>query len=138
MRRSLVSSRPGWHTFEIRNKSTTGAEIDLIDPANGAEYAEIENTGPGTPTPINIDFGSGRYAFLCEFSDFDPLQGPTVTVAGHAAGTPAVLPVTYNDLITLAKTYPGEQGPALEVLARETRRWTRPYEAGTWRRRPRG
>src|ERR1700677_5305480 len=50
-------SGPGWHTIQISNQGTTGAEIDLVDPANGAVYAEIENTGPGTVNPIDIDFG---------------------------------------------------------------------------------
>src|SRR5579872_4511817 len=45
---------PGWHTFEIDNQSTGGGEIDLIDPANGAIYAEVENTGPGTVTPMRL------------------------------------------------------------------------------------
>ena len=58
---------PGWHTFQISNQGTTGGEIDLVDPANGAVYAEIENTGPGTINPMRLDFGSGRYAFLCLF-----------------------------------------------------------------------
>ena len=111
---------PGWHTLQISNQGTGGGEIDLVDPANGAVYAEIENSGPGTVNPITIDFGSARYALVCLFSDTSPLQGATVTVAGHAAGTPAVLPVTYNDLIPLAKTYQAEQETALKVLARET------------------
>src|ERR1700734_572034 len=98
-------SGPGWHTIQISNQGTTGAEIDLVDPADGAVYAEIENTGPATVNPITIDFGSGKYALLCLFTDYNPLEGTTVTVAGHASGTPAVLPVTYNDLIPLAKAY---------------------------------
>jgi len=111
---------PGWHTIQVSNQGTSGAEIDLVDPANGAVYAEIENTGPGTVNPITIDFGSGKYALLCLFSDFGPLRGATVTVAGHAPGTPAVLPVTYNDLIPPAKTYQAETETALKVLAPET------------------
>jgi iron uptake system component EfeO len=111
---------PGWHTLQISNQGTEGAEIDLVDPANGAVYAEIENTGPGTVNPISIDFGSGRYALLCLFSDVSPLQGSTVTVAGHATGTPAVLPVTYNDLIPLAKRYQAETEAELKVLAKQT------------------
>jgi iron uptake system component EfeO len=111
---------PGWHTIQISNQGTTGAEIDLVDPADGAVYAEIENTGPGTVNPIDIDFGSGRYALVCLFNDYNPLQGATVTVAGHAAGTAAVLPVTYNDLIPLAKTYATEEETAIKVLASET------------------
>jgi iron uptake system component EfeO len=111
---------PGWHTLQISNQGTTGGEVDLVDPASGAVYAEIENTGPGTVNPITIDFGSGRYALVCLFSDSNPLQGATVTVAGHATGTPAILPVTYNDLIPLAKTYQADEEAALKVLARET------------------
>jgi iron uptake system component EfeO len=111
---------PGWHTFEISNQSTGGGEIDLIDPANGAVYGEIENIGPGTTTPMTLDVGSGKYAFLCLFEDFSPLPGPTVTVGGHATGTPAILPVTYNDLIPLAKTYQTEEETALKVLASRT------------------
>jgi len=113
-------SGPGWHTIQISNQGTGGAEIDLVDPANGAVYAEIENTGPGTVNPITIDFGSGKYALLCLFADASPVQGATVTVAGHAAGTPAVLPVTYNDLIPPAKAYQAETEAALKVLAPET------------------
>jgi iron uptake system component EfeO len=113
-------ARPGWHTFEIRNAGTAGAEVDLINPANGAEYAEIENSGPGTTTPMSLDVGSGKYAFLCEFTDFNPLTGPTVTVTGHTKGAPAVLPITYNELVPLAKEYQSETGAALTVLAGET------------------
>ena len=111
---------PGWHTLQISNQGTSGAEIDLVNPANGAVYAEIENTGPGTVNPITIDFGSGKYALLCLFNDFSPLPGTTVTVAGHAAGTPAVMPVTYNDLIPYAKKYLNEEEAAIKVLASET------------------
>jgi iron uptake system component EfeO len=113
-------SGPGWHTLQISNQGTTGAEIDLTDPVNGAVYAEIENTGPGTVNPIDIDFGSGKYALLCLFNDFSPLLGSTVTVAGHATGTPAVLPITYNELIPIAKTYAAEEETAIKVMASET------------------
>jgi iron uptake system component EfeO len=113
-------SGPGWHTLQISNQGTGGGEVDLVDPANGAVYAEIENSGPGTVNPLTIDFGSARYALVCLFSDTNPLQGATVTVAGHATGTAAVLPVTYNDLIPLAKAYQAQEAAALKVLARET------------------
>jgi iron uptake system component EfeO len=113
-------TRPGWHTFQIYNAGGTGAEIDLIDPANGAIYGEIDGSGPGTTTPMRLDVGSGRYAFLCQFQDVDPLTGPTVTVDGHAKGTPAVLPITYNDLIPPAKAYQNDTAASLKVLAGET------------------
>src|SRR5689334_20796482 len=81
---------PGWHTFQIDNQSTGGGEIDLINPANGAIYAEVENTGPGTITPMRLNLGSGTYAFMCNFNDFNTQVGTKVTVGGHAKGTPAV------------------------------------------------
>jgi len=111
---------PGTHTLQIGNQGTEGGEVDLVNPANGAIYAEIENTGPGTVNPITIDFGSGKYALVCVFADASPVQGVTVTVPGHAVGTAAVLPVTYNDLTPLAKTYQAETQAGLEVLAPET------------------
>ncbi len=111
---------PGWHTFEINNQGNNGADIDLTDPANGAVYAEVDNTGPDTTTPMTLDVGSGKYAFLCEFSDFNPLAGPTVTVGGDAKGTPAILPVTSNELIPLAKKYAADLKAGIKVLAGET------------------
>jgi iron uptake system component EfeO len=115
-------ARPGWHTFEITNRADDGAEVDLTNPANGAVYDELENIGPGTTAPMSLDVGSGRYAFLCLVQDFDPVTGPTVTVSGHTAGTAAILPVTYNDLYSLAKEYGQYTESGLQVLARDTTR----------------
>ena len=111
---------PGWHTLELYNQGTTGGEIDLVNPANGAVYAELENSGPGTTNPITLDFGSGKYALLCVFSDYNPAQGDVVTVPGHAVGTPAILPITGNDIIPLAKDYQAYAETGLKVLARQT------------------
>jgi iron uptake system component EfeO len=113
-------ARPGWHTFEISNHANGGAEVDLTNPANGAVYGELENMGPGTTAPMSLDVGSGKYAFLCLVQDQDPLRGPTVTVSGHAAGTPAIMPVTYDDLYPLAKQYAQYTEAGLQVLARQT------------------
>src|SRR5580692_2350708 len=55
-------AKPGWYTFEINNQGTGGAEVDLINPADGAIYAEVENSGPATITPMSLDVGSGKYA----------------------------------------------------------------------------
>jgi iron uptake system component EfeO len=111
---------PGWHTFEITNDADYGAEIDLTNPANGAVYDELQNIGPGTTAPMSLDVGSGRYAFVCEVEEFDPVTGPTVTVSGHAAGISAVLPITYDDLYPLAKEYAKYTEAGLTVLARQT------------------
>jgi iron uptake system component EfeO len=111
---------PGWHTFEITSDAENGAEVDLTDPATGAVYDELENIGPGTTAPLSLDVGSGRYAFVCEVQDFDPLTGPTVVIGGHVQGTPAILPVTYNDLYPLEKEYARYTESGLQVLARQT------------------
>jgi iron uptake system EfeUOB component EfeO/EfeM len=111
---------PGWHTFQIDNQGTTGGEVDLVDPASGAVYAEVENSGPGTTTPMRLDLGSGRYAFLCLFNDFNPVTGTKVTVGGHVQGTQAIVPVTYNETIPYAKKYQAYAEAGLRVLSRET------------------
>ena len=41
-------------------------------------------------------------------------------MGGHAKGTPAILPVTYNDTIPYAKKYQAYAEAGLKVLARET------------------
>ena len=113
-------SRPGWHTFDVESQALSGAEIDLINPANGSEYDELDNVGPGTTTSMSLDLGSGRYAFLCEVQDYDPMKGPTVTVAGHVKGTPAIQPVTYSELYPLTKADQQETLAGIQVLAKET------------------
>jgi iron uptake system EfeUOB component EfeO/EfeM len=113
-------AKPGWYTFQISNQGVNGAEIDLTNPANGAIYAEIENSGPGTTTPMTLDVGSGKYAFLCLFSDSNPQVGPTVSVGGDVKGTPAILPVTDNELIPLAKKYQADLEAGIKVLAGQT------------------
>jgi iron uptake system component EfeO len=111
---------PGWHTFGVYNAAAEGGEVDLIDPANGAIYAEIENLGPGTSSPMRLDVGSGSYAFRCLFDDYDPITGPTTVVAGHAVGTPAILPITSNDLLAPARQYHGYVAAGLVTLASQS------------------
>lgn len=85
----------GWHqvhagmqTFQISNSSTGGAEVDLIDPANGAVYAEVDQVGPGTTVPMRVDLGSGRYAFRCLIEDTDTITGRPSGSAATCAGLP--------------------------------------------------
>ncbi len=69
---------PGWYTFQIYNAAAEGGEVDLINPADGAIYAEVDGLGPGTSSPMRLDVGSGSYAFRCLFDDYDPMTGPTM------------------------------------------------------------
>jgi iron uptake system component EfeO len=110
---------PGWHTFSIRNDSTEAAEVNLVDPASGGVYAEVEALGPGTVRPMPVDIGSGRYAFRCLLEDTDAFTGPVVRVTGHARGAAAIVPVTGQDLVEPAREYHAYVSAGLEVLARQ-------------------
>ena len=108
---------PGWYTFRSYNAAAEGGEVDLINPADGAIYAEVGGLGPGTSSPMRLDVGSGSYAFRCLFDDYDPMTGPTVVVGGHASGTRAILPITSNDLLAPAKEYHSYVTAGLSTLA---------------------
>ena len=113
-------AKPGWHTFELRNADDVGGEIDLIDPATSGIYAEVDQFGPSTTQTMSLDVGSGRYAFRCLFEDTDPTTGRTVTVPGHAKGSTATVPVTFNDLVGPAKRYQAYAEAGLKTLVGET------------------
>jgi iron uptake system component EfeO len=96
---------PGWHTFQIHNSASDGAEVELINPASGGVYEEVEQLGAGTTDPMRVNVGSGSYAFRCLIEDTDAITGPTEKVPGHTPGAAAILPVTDNDLYTPANEY---------------------------------
>jgi iron uptake system component EfeO len=121
---------PGLQTLQIQNESTGGAEVDLIDPSNGAVYAEVDGLGPGTAAPMQVDVGSGIYAFRCLIEDTDPMTGPVIKVGGHVRGSTAILPVTSDDLIGPAKEYHVYVTAGLVVLAAQTRGLAADVQAG--------
>jgi iron uptake system component EfeO len=107
---------PGWYTFQIYDSASEGGEVDLVNPASGAIYAEVNGLAPNTSSPMRLEVGSGSYAFRCLFDDFDPITGPTVVVGGHASGSPAILPVTNTDLLAPAKEYHAYVAAGLNTL----------------------
>ncbi len=113
-------SRPGWHTFQIHNAAAENGDVDLIDPADGAIYAEVEAVGPGTTAPMRLDVGSGKYAFRCLLEDYDAITGPTETVPGDVKGSPAIAPVTSNDLDGPEARYHAYVAAALTTLVTQT------------------
>jgi iron uptake system component EfeO len=110
---------PGWHAFQVRNDSTAAAEVDLVSPASGAIYGEVEAVGPGTTAPLRVNVGSGSYAFRCLLEDTDPITGPVVRVGGHASGAPGILPVTAADLLGPARAYHRYVAAGLDTLVRQ-------------------
>jgi iron uptake system EfeUOB component EfeO/EfeM len=113
-------AKPGPYTFQIYNAAAEEGDITLVNPASGAVYAEVEMLGPGTTSPMQLDVGSGQYAFRCSFEDFDPMNGPTETVSGHTAGSQGILPVTQDDLLLPAKQYHAYVTQGLATLVTET------------------
>jgi iron uptake system EfeUOB component EfeO/EfeM len=111
---------PGWHTFGVYNAAAEAVTVDLVNPANGAIYAEVETIGPQTTSPLSLDVGSGSYAFRCLFDEYDPITGPTVVVGGHASGSPAILPVTSDDLLGPARQYHAYVAAGLNTLVSQT------------------
>ncbi len=106
----------GLQTLRLYNGATAGAEVDLIDPATGAVYAEADDIGPGTSAAMPVDLGSGRYELRCLVEDNDAITGPTVRIGGHVKGDRAVAPVTSDDLIEPARRYQGYVTAGLQAL----------------------
>src|ERR1043165_5092679 len=57
--------KPGPQTFRLRNTGSVTAEVDLIDPATGVIYGEVEGLGAATTRPLRVNLGNGSYAFRC-------------------------------------------------------------------------
>ncbi|HEY1640303.1 MAG TPA: EfeM/EfeO family lipoprotein [Streptosporangiaceae bacterium] len=123
-------ARPGWHTFTIRNSAGAGAEVNLVSPATGAIYAEIEGLGPNTSRAMSVNVGSGTYAFRCLIQDTDTITGPSVRVGGHQRGAPGIVPVTSQDLVKPASEYHAYVTAGLTVLVRQTQRLAADIRAG--------
>ena len=79
-------------TFAVYNAAQVPVDVSLTDPGTGGVYAELEDLGPGTTRPLQVDFGSGSYAFQCDTGYGNPLNGPAIVVPGDAAGGLAVAP----------------------------------------------
>jgi iron uptake system component EfeO len=120
----------GWHTFTVRNDSTESAAVNLINPASGAIYAQIEALGPSTTRPMPVDVGSGTYAFQCLLEDTDPILGPKVRVPGHVTGAVGIVPVTAQDLIAPAAQYHRYVTAGLVVLVGQVQRLDADIDAG--------
>ncbi|WP_352252717.1 EfeM/EfeO family lipoprotein [Amycolatopsis nalaikhensis] len=98
--------KPGPQTFRLHNVGSVTAEVDLIDPATGVIYGEVEGLGPATTRPLQVNLGNGGYAFRCLPEDAGAIVGPTVRLSGGAERSgPGVAPVTHNDLLGPLKTY---------------------------------
>ncbi|MFI5713971.1 EfeM/EfeO family lipoprotein [Kribbella sp. NPDC051620] len=106
-------------------------EVDLIDPATGGIYAEVEGLAPNTSRPMQVNLGRASYAFRCLAEDTDAVIGPTIQVMeGPPPPTPAILPVTGQDLVGAVTEYRGYVGAALVTLAGEVGALVRTLRGG--------
>lgn len=111
----------GPQTLQVRNNAAVTMEIDLVDPATGTVFGELEGVGPGTTRALPVNLGNGAYALRCAPEDGTPFVGPTVRVAGGADRPgPAVVPVTNTDLLGPLKQYHAYVADGLGTLADQT------------------
>ena len=82
----------GLTTFQVRNATSNPVEVALIDAPTSGVYAEIDAIAPGKTAPMQVNVGSGAYAFQCDSNAFGLVTGPTTRVPGSVHGTSAVLP----------------------------------------------
>ncbi|TNC25495.1 EfeM/EfeO family lipoprotein [Amycolatopsis alkalitolerans] len=113
--------KPGPQTFQVRNTGAVTAEADLVDPATGTVFGEVEGIGPGTTRTMEVTLGNGTYAFRCTPEETEPITGPSVTITGGTDRSgPAVVPVTRNDLLGPSRDYQNYVSAGLGTLAGET------------------
>ncbi|MEU4246243.1 EfeM/EfeO family lipoprotein [Amycolatopsis sp. NPDC026612] len=113
--------KPGPQTFRLHNTGSVTAEVDLIDPATGVVYGEVEGLGAATTRPLRADLGNGSYAFRCLPEDAGAIVGPAVRITGGAERTgPGVTPVTHDDLLGPLKTYQQHVMAGLDQLVADT------------------
>jgi iron uptake system component EfeO len=93
----------GAQTLEIHNASTAVVEVQLVNPANGAVYAQIEGIGPGTTRSMPVNVGSGQYSFICSGTDYGTRTGPAIHVPGQVSGGAAILPLTPDQVNTITQ-----------------------------------
>ncbi|WP_243639320.1 EfeM/EfeO family lipoprotein [Streptacidiphilus pinicola] len=100
-----ASGHPGLQVFDVTNSGVSPADVQLVEPRSGAVLGEVESLAPNRSRPLLVRLAAGSYAFRCLQQDTDAVTGPTVTVTGDGRGTPAVVPVTQQDLIPAALAY---------------------------------
>jgi iron uptake system component EfeO len=120
----------GLQTFAIRNVSTNPIDVALTNSQTGGVYAEIEALGPATTRPMQVEVGSGSYAFQCDSANGAPITGPVTVVPGHVPDGQAIVPPDVADMlkaVTSERTYVTN---GLATTARQTAILATDIEAG--------
>jgi iron uptake system component EfeO len=112
----------GLQTLQIHNAWTGAVEVTFIGATTGAVYAQVEALGPGTTQPMQVDLGSGAYAFQCAgvfTNEYTPLAGRTIVVPGHVRGAAGILPVSPTQMQTVTDEARAYIASGLAAVARE-------------------
>ncbi|MDX6281595.1 MAG: iron uptake system component EfeO [Kribbellaceae bacterium] len=121
----------GPQTVQISNVGTVTTEVDLIDPATGGIYAEVEALAPNTSRPMQLNLGRASYAFRCLAEDTDAVTGPPIQITdGPPPPAPAVLPISSQDLTGAVTEYRGYVSTGLATLAGEVTTLVRTLRGG--------
>jgi iron uptake system component EfeO len=89
----------GLLAFHVHNISSQPVEVSLTNARTGGVYAEIDVVGPGVTRPMQVDVGSGAYAFQCDASA-GQLIGPTRLIPGNVPDSEAVIPASVANTLT--------------------------------------
>jgi iron uptake system component EfeO len=109
----------GLQTLQIHNAWTGALEVALIGASTGAVYARVEDLGPGTTQPMQVDLGSGAYAFECSGVNYAGQIGRAVLIPGHVRGGVGIPSVSYSQMIRVTNESRMYINDRLRELARQ-------------------
>lgn len=112
-----TAPQAGLQVFDVTNPSSTAEDAYLRDAGSGAVLGEVEGLGPGATRPMLVRLSAGSYAFQCLPQDTQAVSGPTVVVKGAGTRSPALVPVTQQDLIPPTLAYQRWVSGRLPALA---------------------
>jgi iron uptake system component EfeO len=98
----------GTQEFVVHNTTIAGGDAYLEDADTGAVFADFEAIGTNAKLAITVTIGYVNYRFVCLPAESDPVRGAKVSIAGsHVTDvlTPAIMPVTNNDMYEIVKSY---------------------------------
>ena len=110
----------GVQILQIHNASTATVEVQLVNPANGAIYAQVEGIGPGTTRSMPVNVGSGQYSFICSGTNYGTRTGPVIQVPGRVSGGTAILPLTVDQLNSVTQQAHAYVANGLATLVPQT------------------
>jgi iron uptake system component EfeO len=120
----------GVQTLQIHNVSGGAVEVTLTDSGTGGVYARVEAIGPDTTRPMQVDLGSGEYAFECSGNGYGDRVGRTIEVPGHVGGGVAIMPANVNEVATATTQSRAYVARGLAALAGQTAVLTARIRAG--------